>query len=188
VTRRGPFARPGRAAALIVLLAVGSASCVAPSASPRGASATESPRLDVAKLDPCFVLDRETVAAELLGEVSLGTAEEDAATGTAACRYTLLSGLAAISIVIDRAPVSGVGGEAVLESLGPLPGLEELHGVGDVAWFGYCPACPIAATTTLTVIAAPLEFSIAFEGAAPPVAERLHAEELARGIVEDLGL
>ena len=183
-----PFARPGRAAALIVLLAAGSASCSGPSTSPRAASATESPRLDVANLDPCSILDRETVAAELLQETSVGTAEEDAATGTAACRYTLLSGLAAISLVIDRAPVSGVGGEAVLESLGPRPGLEELHGVGDVAWFGYCPACPVAATTTLTVIAAPLEFSIAFEGAAPPVAERLHAEALARGIVEDLGL
>jgi len=177
-----------RTAALIVLLAAASTSCSVPSASPRGASATESPRLDVANVDPCSVLDRETVAAELLEEVSLGTAEEDAATGTAACRYTLLSGLAAISLVVDRAPVSGVGGEAVLDSLGPQHGLEELHGVGDVAWFGYCPVCPAAATTTLTVIAAPLEFSIAFEGAAPPLAERIHAEALARAIVEDLGL
>ena len=180
--------RPWGAAALIVLLAAGSASCAGPSASSRPASATESPRLDVAKLDPCSVLDRETVAGELLQDVSPGTAREDSPTGTAACRYTLLSGLAAISLVIDRAPVSGVGGEAILESFGPQPGLEELHGVGDVAWFGYCPACPVAATTTLTVIAAPLEFSIAFEGAAPPLAERVHAEALARGIVEDLGL
>ena len=170
------------------MLAAGSTACVGASASTRAASSTESLRLDVAGLDPCSVLDRDTISGELLEEVSQGTAAEDAATGTATCRYTLLSGLAAISLVIDRAPVSGVGGEAILESFGPHPGLEELHGVGDVAWFGYCPVCPDEATTTLTVIAAPLEFSIAFEGAAPPLAERVHAEALARGIVEDLGL
>jgi len=172
----------------MVLLAAGSASCIAPSASSSRPSALESPRLDVAELDPCAVLDRETVAAEMLQEVSAGTAGEDSTAGTAGCRYTLLSGLAAVSIIIERSPVAGVGGESILQSFGAQPGLEELHGVGDVAWFGYCPVCPVAATTTLTVIAAPLEFSIAFEGAAPPLAERIHAEALARRIVEELGL
>lgn len=128
------------------------------------------------------------MAAEFMKEVSPGVRASDPAPGTAACRYTLLSGLAAVSVVIKRTPVASVVGEGILESLGPLPGLEELHGVGDVAWFGYCPVCSSSSTTTLTVIAAPLEFSIALEGAALPVAERVHAEALARRIVEDLGL
>ena len=170
-----------------VLLVAGLAGCLAPANSSLRPSALAS-AVDGATLDPCTILDVETLAAELGQRVSPGEAREDVATGTAACRYPLLSGLAALSIVVDRSSVSGVGGEELLESLGPLPGLEELHGVGDVAWFGYCPACPTGSTTTLTVMAAPLEFSIAFEGAAPPDQERLYAESLARRIVEELGL
>jgi len=147
-----------------------------------------APELDVGTLDPCSILDRATLATKLGVEVSPGVAHESEGTATAACRYAIPGGLAAISVVIDRMPASGSGGEAVLESLGPRPGLEELHGVGDVAWFGYCPSCPAGATTTLTVIAAPLEFSIAFERAVPEAVDEITAEALARGIVEELGL
>jgi hypothetical protein len=176
-----------RAAALL-LLAAGLASCATPSASPRGPSPAGSPRLDVTSLDPCSLIDAEALAAELLQPVAPGVPAGEAAGGTAACRYALTEGAGSISIIIKREPASGAGGEAILESLGPRPGLEELHGVGDSAWFGYCPPCPSQATTTLTVIAAPLEFSLAFAGIAPSMAERLQAEALARLIVEELGL
>ena len=180
-----------RSVALVALLA-GLASCAAtsrtPSASPAGPSAAASPRLDVTSLDPCSLLDAETLAEELLQPVAGGIPVNDPVSGTAACRYAVAGGAGSISIIIKREPASAVGGEEILASLGPRPGLEELHGVGDGAWFGYCPACPSEATTTLTVIAAPLEFSIAFEVAVPSMAELIHAEALARRIVEELGL
>lgn len=174
--------------ATLVLAVVGSAACLAPGNNVPASAVSAAPRVDVATLDPCSLLDSATVAAELGQEVPAGAPADDDARGIATCRYPLLSNLAAMIVVVDRTPASGVGGEGILESLGPRPGLEELHGVGDVAWFGYCPTCPLEATTTLTVIAAPLKFSIAFEGAAPPATEQIHAEALARQVVGQLGL
>jgi len=180
--------RPLRRTVILALLVAGLASCASLSASPPGPSVSAPPLLDVAGIDPCSLLDAEALAVQLLQPVEPGVRVADAATGTAACRWTLTSGLGSVVLVVRRDPASSVSGEEILESIGPQPGLEELHGIGDAAWFGYCPPCPSPATTTLTVIAAPLEFSFAFEGASPSLAELIHAEALARRLIEELGL
>jgi hypothetical protein len=64
----------------------------------------------------------------------------------------------------------------------------EVHGFGDVAWYGHCDFCPATSTTTLTVAASPVEFTIALQSGQPVAEQRVVAEQLGRQIVDDLGL
>ncbi|HEX9633901.1 MAG TPA: hypothetical protein VGB34_00210 [Candidatus Limnocylindria bacterium] len=155
---------------------------------PSEAGPQETPTIDVATLDPCSLLVA-TTAAEVLGpEVGPGVPDPESAAGTAGCTYQLDADGTSLFVIVMRESASGLVGEELLESLPPDSGAEELHGVGDVSWFGHCPVCPRQSTTTLTVIAAPLQFSLAFADAVPSPARRIQAEAMARRVIEEFGL
>lgn len=180
-------------ATLLAVLTVAGAACssvVSPSDTPSPTAAASTPaatpKLDVATLDPCSLLDAGVLSSAVSAEMPAGEPipEQD---GYAACRYENAEASTVVTVLVGRTPVEEAEGEAAVEALPPGSGAEELHGVGGVAWFGYCPPCP-AGDTTLTVIEPPLEFSI---GLALPAAEdtrRIVLEGLARGAIERLGL
>ncbi|HEX6140564.1 MAG TPA: DUF3558 family protein [Candidatus Limnocylindria bacterium] len=156
-----------------------------PTVPPSPAPATPTP-IDVATLDPCSLLDPQELGPLFGAELLTGEPQPDA-DGYATCSYHAADASTSVTVLVSRTPVDAAEGEAAVEALPPGSGAEELHGVGGVAWFGYCPQCP-AGDTTLTVIEPPLEFSISLALPAGENARRIALEGLARGAIERLGL
>lgn len=152
--------------------------------SPGHPSAT--PTLDVTALDPCSLLAADTLAAVHGWAPGTPVRTDPPGGGASACRVDLGGGRTLTAMVLPRAIAPGEG-EKFIDSLPPDPD-SELHGFGDVAWFGHCDGCPPGTTTSLTTAAAPLEFTLALTDTTPSGTQRLVLESLARGIVERLGL
>ncbi len=185
----GPMERASRAL-LPVLLAGALVACGAPaSPSPtRLASSrqTAAPTLDVGSVDPCAVIDPGQLASDAGLSVE-GRTPVDTPLGTGSgCRYGLGANQS-ITVIVDPDPIRPGDGEAYLDSLPPDPD-SEVHGFGDVAWFGHCDACPAGTTTSLTVAASPLQFTIAMTLNSPVAAQHVLADALGRQIVDRLGL
>jgi hypothetical protein len=183
------MARASRAL-LPVVLACGLVACSAtPSPSPTpiaSAARTVAPTLDVGSVDPCTLLDPAQLASDSGLSVAGRTAiDTSLGTGTG-CRYGIDANQS-ITVIVDPEPIAPGDGEAYLDSLPPDPD-SEVHGFGDVAWFGHCAACPAGTTTSLTVAASPLQFTIAMTLTSPIAAQHVLADRLGRQIVDRLGL
>jgi hypothetical protein len=175
--------------AAIALLAgcTGAGSTVSPVA-PASAATTPlaTPALDVASLDPCSLLDATELSTLLQATLSPQPAPD--LDGSHVCSYMDSAASTSVMVLVADAPVLAGRGEDMVDQL-PMDGrAEELHGVGEAAWFDYCPACPDDNATTLTVIEPPLEFTLVLTLPARDMARRIPLEELARGVIDRLRL
>lgn len=168
----------------VILAACGGASqtplaTIAPSPTP--------PSINVATLDPCELLDLGLLSAEVGAQLPAGTAQA-AAGGYAGCSYDAPDSSTSVLVLVSRQAANGGQGEEIVDQL-PLDGrAEELHGVGEVAWFDYCPPCADDGASTLTVIEPPLEFTISLLLPAPDEVRRISLERLARQVIARLDL
>jgi hypothetical protein len=158
----------------------------APTTTPVPASA--APTLDVTALDPCAVFDLAELSAAVHTDLPEGTRVPDA-NGYGSCIWDAPAASTRVTVLVSRAAVEDVGDEPTAEQLPPDSGGEEMHGVGDLAWFNYCPACPQEDdATTLTVIARPLELSISLVLPTPDAGRQIILEQLVRAAIARLGL
>jgi len=145
-----------------------------------------TPALDVASLDPCSLFDAGELSTLL--SASLRGERADDLDGYHVCRYDDPAASTSLSVLVATEPFPAGRGEDMVDQL-PQDGLaEELHGVGEAAWFDYCPACPDIGSTTLTVIEPPLELTLALTLPATDMMRRIPLEELARDVIANLGL
>lgn len=171
--------------ALLLTACSGASYTGLPTDSPRP-TLIPTPALDVSSLDPCSLLSDAEVSEALAA--SLSGVATDGPSGYRACAYADAAASTTLTVLVATRPAPAGQGE---DRAGQLPQdgrAEELHGVGEAAWFDYCPACPDDGSTTLTVIEPPLEFTLALLLPAPEMARRLSLEELARSAVDGMGL
>lgn len=174
-----------------IACAVVLAACSGPSAFSSATTVPAASRpavIDPAALDPCTLLDDGELAT--VGgwtPAPGGHVRADSALGAgSACTVDLGEGQSLTAIVLPRA-IGPDEGEAFIDTLPPDPD-SELHGFGDVAWFGHCDACPAGTSASLTTAASPLEFTLALDATRPEASQRLILEALARAVVTRLGL
>jgi hypothetical protein len=152
---------------------------------PSGATATLAPSIDLAQLDPCTLIDRDVLSAAVATDLPAGEPQPEV-DGQRACLFDAPAASTSVLVMLSRDPAESGGAEERVDQLPTDGRAEELHGVGEAAWFDYCPICPDQAATTLTVIEPPLEFTIALTLPAPDMGRRIILEELARGIIDRL--
>ncbi len=173
--------------ALTACATTGPASPPTSSAPLSSAVPASAPALDVAHLDPCTLLDRGELSTAVAASLPPGELQPDT-DGNAVCLYDAPQASTSVLVLVAREAAVAGRGEDMVDQL-PLDGrAEELHGVGEAAWFDYCPACPEPTATTLTVIEPPLEFTIALTLPAPDLSRRIILEELGRGVIGRLRL
>ncbi len=185
----GPMARASRAVLPVLLAGTLVACSAAPSSSPIGTGSVRpsaAPTLDVGTVDPCSAIDPEQLASDTGLSVQSPTPVDTPLGTGSGCRYDLPANQS-ITVIVSPDPIGPRDGEAYLDSLPPDPD-SEVHGFGDVAWFGHCDACPAGTTTSLTVAASPLQFTIAMTLASPIASQHVLADQLGRQIVDRLGL
>jgi hypothetical protein len=171
------------------LICAGLAACASasPTSLPTTPPTPTPPAIDVASLDPCELLDLQLLSEAVDAQLPAGTRRPDAG-GYGACSYDAPDASTTVTVLVARQPATGGQGEEIVGQL-PLDGrAEELHGVGEVAWFDYCPPCTEDGASTLTVIEPPLEFTITLLVPAPDAARRVVLERLARAVIERLDL
>ena len=179
---------PLLAAPVLALLVACGTPGVSPTPSPTLAPpVSAAPTLDVAALDPCAVFDRSELSSAVHADLPEGERLPDAA-GHAVCRWDAPSASTRVTVLTSRIAVEDVGDEPTAEQLPPDSGGQEMHGVGDLAWFNYCPVCPEEDATTLTVIAIPLQFSISLVLPTTDDGRQIILEQLARAAIDRLGL
>lgn len=173
--------------AILVLLAACSApDSVSSSASVESIAPSAAPTLDIASLDPCTLLDAGELSARLSAQLSASPGPDVG--GYRTCAFDDSAASTTLTVLIATTPANDDQGDELVGQLPQDGRAEELHGVGLVAWFDYCPACPDDGSTTLTVIEPPLEFTFALILPTPDIERRVILEELARGVIDDLGL
>ncbi len=182
-----------RAVAALACLALTACAATSPASPPTSSEPLTSavpaspPAIDVAQFEACELLDLEELSAAVAATLPPGEPQPDL-DGNAACRYDAPEASTSVLVLVAREAAVPGRGEDMVDQL-PLDGrAEELHGVGEAAWFDYCPACPDPTATTLTVIEPPLDFTIALTLPAPDLTRRIILEDLARGAIDRLGL
>jgi hypothetical protein len=171
---------------LVFLAACSAPSSVTPTASAQSVAPSVTPTLDVSSLDPCSLLDAGQLSATLSAQLTASSGP--VVDGYRTCAYDDPAASTTLTVLISTTPANGDQGEEIVGQLPQDGRAEELHGVGLVAWFDYCPACPDDGSTTLTVMEPPLEFTLALTLPTPDLERRVVLEELARSVIDDLGL
>jgi len=173
-----------------VVLAALLASCSATTSSTEAPSPTNpsaGPSQAAASLPAsCDLIDGADLASATGLPVGDGAPVDTTLGVRTGCRYDLPGG-EWLELIVKPAAIGPGDGEAFIDSLPPDPD-SEVHGYGDVGWFGHCDGCPDGTTTSLTVAASPVQFTIALHLTRPAGAQRIAADALGRAIVEHLGL
>jgi len=157
------------------------------STAPSASVAPPTPAIDVTTLDPCALLDAANLSAAVDAEMPAGQQQPDQ-DGYQVCLYDAPDASTRVTVLVADTPAAAGSGERRVDEL-PIGGnAEELHGVGEAAWFNYCPVCTNPDATTLTVIEPPLDLTIALELPAPDGTRRIILESLGRSVIDRLGL